>query len=274
MRRVFFCYNFDRDQLFVDRLRHEIQDQFGWDVVDVFSANYADEQFSSTRSLIQKSSLAISVLNNASPNVLLETGIALGLGKQTLVLATGSEKLPSTLRSLPYLGLSGDVEVDVAAVMRRLESFQVEEEHPPKTYNSIADQLRSYVEDPAYFDSLSPMDFEELVVRWFEERGYKVNRPSTPHDLGIDAYVTSPISDETVVVQAKKSSRQSRVSMRDVMALLGAAALVKANDAVLVTSSSFTRASLEMAATTRNPKLHLLTVEDLLQRLNKTDVLH
>ena len=85
-----------------------------------------------------------------------------------------------------------------------------------------------------------------------------------PHDLGIDIYAISPVTKATVVIQAKKSSRQSRVSMRDVMALLGAASLVKANDAVLVTSSSFTPASLQMAATTRNPKLHLLTVDDLL----------
>ena len=264
MRRVFFCYNFDRDRLFVDRLRHAVQNQFGWSVADASTSPHTDEQFSNTRSLIQKSSLAISVLSTTNANVLLETGIALGLGKQMLLLASGSDLLPSTLRSLPYLGLSGDIDVDVTAVLRRLESFQVEEERPQKIYNSTSDQLRSYLDDPTYFDALSPAEFEDLIFRWFEERRYKMERPTMPHDLGIDIYAISPVTKATVVIQAKKSSRQSRVSMRDVMALLGAASLVKANDAVLVTSSSFTPASLQMAATTRNPKLHLLTVDDLL----------
>jgi restriction endonuclease Mrr len=272
VRRIFFCYNSDRDRLFVNRLRKAIQDQFGWEVVDSSTDSYTGEQFSTTRSLIQKSSLAICVLSTIGPNTLLETGIALGLGKQTLVLAS-LESLPSTLRSLPYVALSGDIEFDVAAVTRRLESFQVEEEHPRKAYNSTIDQLRSYKDDPVYFESLSPAEFEELVVRWFEEHGYSISRPDTPHDLGIDAMATSLSDSSIVVIQSKKFTKQSRVSMRDVMALLGAATLVKANDAVLVTSSSFTPASLEMAATTRNPKLHLLTVEDLLRAHDKNDLL-
>ncbi len=63
----------------------------------------------------------------------------------------------------------------------------------------------------------------------------------------------------------KKFSRQSRVSIKDVMALFGAATLFEADKAVLITSSSFTAAALEMAKTSSEPKLYLLTMSDLLK---------
>ena len=265
MKRIFFSYAYDRDRLLVDRMQEAVRNQLGWDVIDIGTDEPSDEQFTRLRSLIQRSSLIISFYTGHGTNVLLETGLALGLGKQTLIAGNGPEMLPSALRSLPYLALSGDMELDTSLLVRRLESFQVEEERSFKTYWNPKEQLRTYVEDPAYFESLSPQDFEELISRLLVQHGFTVDRKNRPHDVGIDIVATQPRTGEVVAIQAKKSSRQSRVSMRDVMALLGAATLIKADSAALITSSSFTRASLEMAATTRVPQLHLVTVEDLLQ---------
>jgi hypothetical protein len=216
--------------------------------------------------------VAGAVAGPASTNVLLEVGIALGAGKQVLIIGGGSESLPKDLRSLPYIPTSGDNEADIGTVLRRLDSLQIEEESPRAVYHTVADRLRTYIDDPAYFESMSPIEFEELIIQWFQENGFSPSRAETAHEFGIDLVAQSPIDQSTLVIEAKKFNRQSRVSMRDVMALLGAATLFKASTGVLITSSSFTRAALEMAAESRNPRLRLLTMEEILHSQNLVEL--
>jgi hypothetical protein len=268
MRRIFFAYNYDRDQEFVSRLMQLLGKSAHFQAVDSAVPNLTHDQGSQVASQIQRASMFIAMFKGASANVMLETGIALGAGKQILIVGGEPESLPGELRALPYIALSGDTDLDLAAVMARLNSFQIEEEHPRSIYRTVPEQLRTYLDDPPYFESISAAEFEELIFQWFQELGFMPSRPHESRDFGIDFLAQSPIDQSTIVVEAKKHSRQGRVSMRDVMALLGAASLFKANTAVLITSSSFTRAALEMVAESRDPRLRLLTMEEILQSRN------
>jgi Restriction endonuclease len=265
MKQVFLSYNRDYDSFFADRLKRYLEESSRFQVVDSYKAGFETELASQIRSQIQRASMVIALFHSTNKNVFLETGIALGAGKPILIVGSEPESLPVGLRSLPYIPISGDIETDSATIMRRLDSLNIEEEHPRTVQYRLGDKLRTYTDDPEYFESIAPAEFEELLVERFEANGFKINREVKSHDFGIDLVARSPIDQSTIVMEAKKFNRQSRVSLRDVMALLGAAAFFKASTAVLITSSSFTRAALEMAAESKNPKLRLLTMDEILQ---------
>jgi hypothetical protein len=272
MKRIFLSYSRDRDHLLASRLKHFLEASSRFQVLDSSESHFENEQMPQIKSQIQRASVLIAMFRTKNSNVLFETGIALGAGKQILIMGGEPEALPVDLRSLPYVVTSGDIETDFTAVLRRLDSLNIEEEKPRPIYNSVAEKLQTYRNDPDYFESMSPLEFEELLTQWFENHGFRPNRTEKTHNFGVDFVAQSPIDQSTIVMEAKKFDRQSRVSMRDVMALLGAATLFGASTAVLVTSSSFTKAALEMAAESRNPKLRLLTMEEVLQSKNPAEL--
>jgi HJR/Mrr/RecB family endonuclease len=206
----------------------------------------------------------IVLLGSESNNVLLETGMAIGAGKAVLIVGREPESLPSELRLFPFLYLSGVIESDVASILDRVRSIRVEDERPHSTYRTVHEKLNTYHSDPAFFESLSPTEFEDLLIDWLLEHGFEPERPAEPSVYGIDIVARSPEDGSTLVIEAKKFSRQSRVSLKDVMALLAAAMLTKAEKAILITSSSFTAAALQMASESHGPRLCLWTMDDLL----------
>jgi hypothetical protein len=221
--------------------------------------------FSAIRSQIQKADTVVAVVGFDRPNVLIEAGMALGSGKNILLVADRVETLPFDLHSMPFVSRTGDDQADAGEIVRRLEGLSVQGEATQRSYNSLTEKLETYITDPPYFESISPWEFEELITQWFKGQGFDAAHPKgfSP-DLGVDILLRLPNTRSSVVVQVKKFNRQSKVSLRDVMALLGAATMLKADYAALVTSSSFTRAAVETAATSARPKLSLITLDDIL----------
>ena len=112
---------------------------------------------------------------------------------------------------------------------------------------------------------MPPQEFERHLIDWFEQDGFNSEGAQQPNQFGFDVVLSSSRDPSIIVLEIKKFSRQSRVSIKDVMALFGAATLYRADKAVLITSSAFTAAALEMAKTSSAPRLYLLTMEDLLR---------
>ena len=169
---------------------------------------------------------------------------------------------------MPFVAVSGNVELDTTAILESLSEFQVEDQRPIIATGTSKDLLRTYFSDPEYFDSIPAREFEELVIDWLQTSGFDVSRPQQPIQYGIDVVLRSRRDNSTIVAEMKKFSRQSRVSIKDVMALFGAATLYRADKAVLITSSSFAVAASEMARNSQQPRLYLLTMEDLLQAVD------
>jgi len=90
-----------------------------------------------------------------------------------------------------------------------------------------------------YVMKLSPHDFERFIGELFKNMGYVTRVTRYTGDYGID--VIAEKEDEKIAIQCKKYD-EGNVSATDVQKLLGAMRLkgVKANKAILITTSDFT----------------------------------
>jgi restriction system protein len=92
-------------------------------------------------------------------------------------------------------------------------------------------------------DHMSGHDFEEHLAYFFERYGYRVQRTSLTGDYGADLVLEGP--EGRVVVQLKR--RQAKIGLTAVQEAHGARARYKANKAMVVTNSSYTRQAMELA---------------------------
>lgn len=93
------------------------------------------------------------------------------------------------------------------------------------------------------YQYLSPFEFEKYVAQLFKEKDYKVDITPKSGDFGAD--VIARKSGETVAIQVKK--QRNNVGVKDVSHLVGSLHYYGADRGVLVTTSNFTKAAIEMA---------------------------
>jgi Restriction endonuclease len=100
------------------------------------------------------------------------------------------------------------------------------------------------------FATISPFQFEELLAQLFTRMGYMADLTPKTGDYGIDIIARN--DKDIIAIQAKKFSKGNNVGNRDVQRLLGAMQLstVKANKAILITTSDFTIQAKEQAKET------------------------
>ena len=97
------------------------------------------------------------------------------------------------------------------------------------------------------FSLITPFEFENFIGNLFKKMGYETEVTSKTGDYGVD--VIAKDRNDVVAIQVKKYSRGNNVGNRDVQRLLGAMQLrsIKANKAILITTSDFTIQAKEQA---------------------------
>ena len=95
----------------------------------------------------------------------------------------------------------------------------------------------------ADIDKLDGHDFERLLTQVFAERGAKIVLTPKCNDWGADLVVDT--GGVRTVVQAKRWSK--RVGVKAVQEAYTSKPVYKAERAIVVTNSSFTRAAIELA---------------------------
>lgn len=95
------------------------------------------------------------------------------------------------------------------------------------------------------FTKLNGYDFEEYLKNLFKYLGYAVIKTSLSGDQGADLIMTK--GGEKIVVQAKKYSE--KVSNKAIQEISAAKNHYKADKAIVVTNSSFTKSAIELALT-------------------------
>jgi len=100
------------------------------------------------------------------------------------------------------------------------------------------------------YSLISPFEFEDLVATLFNRMGYGTEVTSKTGDYGID--IIAKDENNVIAIQTKKYAKGNNVGNRDVQRLLGAMQLrhVKANKAILITTSDFTLQAVEQAKET------------------------
>jgi len=95
------------------------------------------------------------------------------------------------------------------------------------------------------FTDYSPYEFEQLIGKLFIRMGYDTQVTQKSKDYGVD--VIAKKNNVTIAIQVKKYSHGTLVSNTDIQQTLGAMWKIKAEQAILVTTSRFTVHAKEQA---------------------------
>ncbi len=221
-------------------------------------------------SFIRSADVLIAIVTSGNPNVFYELGLAAGASVPTLITAPVGELLPADLASVPYVQLTGDVLRDAQTIARRAKDLEILSPTKPTKFKSAKAALRAATRDPAVLESLSPTGFERLVIELFKERGYEVTSTGSMLDSGVDFAFESHKNRELILVEVKKLSRQSRVSVETVRKLLSAVSAVGARLGMLVATTDYTSAALALAAGT---PILLRTLKEILAAKSEKELL-
>jgi hypothetical protein len=181
---VFISHSFHRDREFVGTLSRLLKEQ-GHEVWNALLS--ADTPWASNLSAaIRSAEVLIAVVTGNNANVFFELGLAAGANIPILLTAAGAEALPADLVSIPFVQQSGDPSRDAQAVVRQVNELRRKASPKAVTFATAEATLEAAIREPTMLESVSPYDFETLVARLFEERGYEVTGPDQGRDVGAD----------------------------------------------------------------------------------------
>lgn len=130
--------------------------------------------------------------------------------------------------------------------------------------------LQEIISDPRRIESLSSRQFEELVADVFYKLGYEVELTKQTRDGGRDVIATKCDNGLTymLVIECKHYSRNRKVSVSLVRELSAVRNDNKANKALLVTSSFFSR-DARLYANESNKLIELIDVNRLMDLISQ-----
>ena len=116
--------------------------------------------------------------------------------------------------------------------------------------------------------NLSSREFEELVAELFKQQGFDVELTPETRDGGCDIIATKNIGGLPfmLLIECKKYAKRNPVGVNLVRSLLGVQGDRKANKAVLVTTSRFTKTAREFADRQQH-LISLMDIDDLMRMI-------
>jgi len=114
----------------------------------------------------------------------------------------------------------------------------------------VQSNIDEIIRDNNKLYSLDPREFEELVAELFRRQGYEVVLTQETRDGGYDIVAKYKKGDIPflVLIECKRYKQTNKVGVGLVRALMGVQNDRKANKAVLVTTSSFSKDAVDFAA--------------------------
>ncbi|HEY4942361.1 MAG TPA: restriction endonuclease [Rhizomicrobium sp.] len=265
---VFIAHSARDRELVADVIEQLKRD--GQNVYEPSQEIFGETALSRISAAIRSADIFIGLVTSPSSNIFYELGLAAGANIPILVAAKPGENIPADLGSVPYVRLTGDAYHDTQTIARRIREFGGPP--PPRAVARKSSEaiLREAANDPAFLESLAPDVFERLVAELFQERGYTFTMTSPTRDMGVDFVVTAPGSRDRIVVELKKYSRQSRVSVATVSQLAQICTDMGASAGLLVSTSGFTASALARAVGT---PIVLKKLEEILDAKSLEEVL-
>jgi hypothetical protein len=119
-------------------------------------------------------------------------------------------------------------------------------------------RLTEVLKNPALIDSISPREFEELVALLLGRFGWQVELTPQTRDGGVDIFATTKDPsglDVTWIVECKKYKPERTIGVDVLRGLHGAKEFLGVSNAILATTSSFTKDAIEFASKLYDLKL-------------------
>jgi len=264
--KVFIAHS-SRDTELVNNLGAILRED-GHEVFDPATIAIPGNVLSEISARIRSADALVAVVRASNPNVFYELGLAAGASVPILIAAAAGEPLPVDLSSVPYVQLAGDNFRDAQTIARRANDLKKLAQKEPVMFDSAEAALQAAVHDQSRLESLSPFEFERLVMELFKERGYAVTAMEPGRDTGGDFAIKK--GNELVVIEVKKLSKQSLVSVETVRRLLSAVPVIGASLGIVIATSGYTAAASGLAA---GAPILLRTLEEILAAKSKDDLL-
>ncbi|MVP00721.1 restriction endonuclease [Paenibacillus lutrae] len=213
-------------------------------------------------SYIRKCDVFISIIDSSIPEVFLELGYAIGLGKPIILISYDEIEFPAHLKNYLYIRWDNDnIVVEIMRYMERLNKGTLTDKQGDDFLESDVNQ----VIDKLYWvpESLQNIDgkqFEEVIFKWFIKKGFRVERIGSK-DYGYDFIIQTPSRGE-VLVDVKKFAPNNNITVMKVQQLLGAVHAYHADGGLIITSSGYTSSARDFAYKC-SPRIELLSIGDL-----------
>jgi len=171
------------------------------------------------------------------------------------------------------LGLSDflDDAINSIAAMRNLYNAQQSPEHVIEVVGVITSELINYLKKhPKALYEIKPRQFEELIAEILASYGWQVDLTPSTRDGGYDIYAISPISGKETtswIIECKKYAPENKVGVDLVRALYGLRMDLQIANAMLATTSYFSRDARAYKASRYDLKLH--DYEGVLEWINQ-----
>lgn len=98
---------------------------------------------------------------------------------------------------------------------------------------------------PNRFMNLTPNQFEDFIVTLFKDMGYTSELTPRSNDYGGD--VLAQNESEKIIIQVKRYNRNNTVGVQDINQVIGAKQYYKADKAMIITTSKFSRNGKRLA---------------------------
>lgn len=115
-----------------------------------------------------------------------------------------------------------------------------------------------------YLVSLSPRDFEDIVIQMYRRLGYKAQGTKMSNDMGRDGFVSK--DGETFVIECKRYAVDKRIGRPPLQKLFAAVTEERANGGILVTTAEFTATAITYS---RKYNIELVNGQRLALLMNK-----
>lgn len=240
MRTVFISHA-SKDAGFVARLRESLPKTYA--VIDAgCMPALSGGIMESISESISSADIFIALVSDGSPYVMLETGMAIGMGKKILIVSTTGADVPADLASLPFVNVDLDDEGAAYPIVAALRSLA---EIPKPVGKKFAPpSLRDVADNPALIDALDHSVFERTVADWFARSGFEVSEQARPGQWhAFDFVACRPETGKKIGVDVKKYRSSSLVPVDAVRKAIFAAIQSNIDEVVIVSASDFTKSA-------------------------------
>jgi hypothetical protein len=257
MKKIMFSYSYnDNDaKLFIDSFKKEMSildlELISFDNLPI--AVSMDEYFTETINLCD---FFVCFISQNNANVMLELGYALGIRKNIIIIGEHNN-IPFALQAMNFFPRS----IKSYELLSYLGEYISRNDNLSRNDHIDIKSLsvNNLITNPEIINQLSVFDFENIIVKWFKQKGYEIE---CNNNVGYDLKILS-FDGNVTLVEIKKYSENSSVSISTVQQLVSSMCLENVNTGIIISSSQFTKAAISFASSVSSQIL-LWTLDDLI----------
>lgn len=248
MKKIYISSPFRHvDDFFIFNLKKDLTD-LGYEVL------YPEKSEAFTEDLkvapeyqITQSDIFIAVIKERNPYVFYELGYATALGKKVLIISDSDFDMPASLKNYNYIKFDHSSSHSIYNIINFIQNVTIENKKASIEISELKHFVSELKSNPQLVDRVSGPQFEDMVFNYFQNIGAKIQRPNQTTDYGYDFILQNHNGFNKTIVEVKKYSSNSKVSVNTIQQVVGAMNIYEADHAILITTSEFTSSAKDFA---------------------------